>query len=523
MFPPVDGPLMKAQIEFPSGTPVEVTQAALSRMEEALPRVAAQFQTASGEPLIESVFSVAGSTVDPAPGQRVSVGSHIGALKVDMLKNPGRGIHSDRLITAWEKEVGHIPGLVSKQFSGDDSGPPGRPIEIWLQGESMDLLLAASEELIAELRTFDGVSQVESDFRPGKNEIRLDLKPSARALGLTVGDLARQVYAGFYGEEALRLQRGRDDIRVRVRYPREERSQLSELYNIRIRTPHGSEIPLRSVANLDYAPGYSNILRTNGIRRIAVSAQLDTTKTSSLDIVSHLNQGFFDKLKARHRGLSVAVQGEQKDTSESLGSLFVGYPLALLAIFFIIATTFRSYIQPLIILVTVPLGIIGAFLGHMIWGSPVTMFSIFGIVALAGVVVNDAIVLMECINSLVAQGLPFFEAIVQGGRRRFRAIFLTTISTCGGLAPMMLETERQTQFVIPMAISMTFGVAFATLLTLLLIPSLLAILNDIRCLLHWLRTQEWPVREKVEPASWRTIDPLELERIEEARAGDSAK
>ncbi len=262
------------------------------------------------------------------------------------------------------------------------------------------------------------------------------------------------------------------------------------------------------MADVSFSPGYSTITRTDGQRRVAVSASVDTAVANTAEIINFLQRGFFDELRRRYPDVRLSVQGEHMETQESLSALRIGYPIALIGIFFIVATVFRSYIQPLIIMITVPFGIIGAFAGHVVMGYPVTLFSIFGIVALSGVVVNDAIVLIECINNMIATGMPFREALIRGGQRRFRAIFLTTISTCGGLAPMVLETDFQTQFIIPMAVAMTFGVAFATLLTLLLIPSLLGILNDLRRGLARLRTGVWPTEEEVEPATARLEDPL---------------
>jgi len=349
---------------------------------------------------------------------------------------------------------------------------------------------------------------VRSDFIPGKNEMRLALKPEARAMGITVDDLARQVYAGYYGEEALRLQRGRDDIRVKVRYTEDERSRVSELERIRIRTSRGHEVPLLSVADVGFSPGYSTITRTNGLRRVKVSAEVDSHKANTTEVLDALSESFFNELEARYPGLIISVQGDKKRTRETFGSLFVGFPLALFGMFMIIATIFRSYAQPFLIMFTVPFGFIGATWGHLLLGYDLSMMSVFGMVALAGVVVNDAIVMIERINENLAEGMPFFQAIQQGGARRFRAVFLTTISTVGGLTPLIMEKDMQAQIVIPMAISLAAGVAFATTLTLVLVPSMLVILNDLRRLAHKMRHGAWPTREEVEPARGRKVDPL---------------
>ena len=499
VFSKMDGFIMTATAEFPSGTPPEVTRQAIQRIEAALLRLEKKNPTKSSAPLVKDRLALVGQTLSDIP----DIGPNYGSVQAILLDSEERGIHSEHLMVKWEKEIGSIPGIKSLTFSGMEAGPPGDPIEIWLQGHDMRTILAAADDLMDRLRQFDGVYQIRSEFSAGKNEMRLSLKPEARALGLTVEDLARQVYAGYYGEEALRLQRGRDDVRVKVRYTADERSRLSDLERVRIRTNSGVEVPLFSVADVGFAPGYSTITRTDGMRRVAVSAGVDTKRANANEIFAELSAHYFPDLKKRYPGLYVALQGEQKKMRESFGSLEIGFPLAILGIFIIIATMFRSYAQPFVILFTVPFGIIGAIMGHLLLGYDLSMMSLFGMVALTGVVVNDAIVLIERINENLAHGIPFFDAILQGGARRFRAIILTTVSTVGGLAPLILETDFQAKFLIPMALAIAAGVAFATVLTLVLIPSLLAILNDLRLAAYRLRHGVWPERLAVEPANAR--------------------
>jgi len=336
--------------------------------------------------------------------------------------------------------------------------------------------------------------------------VRIRLKPEARNLGLTVAHLAKQIHAGYFGEEAIRLQRGRDDLRVRVRYPQEKRKYLTDFKGIRIRTPYGFEVPLLSVADLEYGPGYAEIRRTDGLRRITLSAEVNSAKANATEIVTEVGATLFAEIRAAYPGVKLSLQGEQQNMRESLDSLFIGFPLALLGIFIIIATVFRSYIQPFVIIFTVPFGIIGAIFGHILMGFDISIMSLFGMTALAGIVVNDAIVLIECINNFIAQGEPFYEAVARGGARRFRAIFLTTISTVGGLTPLLMEKDFQAQILIPMGLSVAGGVAFATVLTLVLIPCLLCILNDLRRFAVFLVTGEIPSAESVEPARMRMVD-----------------
>ncbi len=496
VFPKVEGNRATAQVEFPNGTPLHVTKAAIEQIDAAIKRVDKRTPTLTGEPLVQHSFSLVGRKLGGG------LGSHLGSVRLELLDAEARGVFREDVLVDWEQEVGAIPGAVSLTFSGGRV-MGGAPIEVWLQGHQMDSILAAAEEVKAKLATYEGVYQIEHDFRPGKNELKLQLKPEARALGLTVADLARQVYAGYFGEQAIRIQRGRDDIRVRVRYPADERNKVAEFEKVRIRTPQGLEVPLLSVADIAYGPGYATINRTDGMRRVAVTAEIDEARANANEVVNDLNTGFFPSLATTYPEVSVALKGEKKDMAESFGSLFITYPIALLGIFIIVATVFRSYLQPLVIMVTVPFGIIGAIIGHVILGYDLSMMSFFGMVALSGVVVNDAIVLIECINTFIANGTPFAEAIAKGGARRFRAIFLTSVSTVGGLTPLLMEQDRQAQFLIPMAVSLAAGVAFATLLTLLLVPCLLIALNDLRRVAHWLAFREWPSPEEVEPASRR--------------------
>jgi multidrug efflux pump subunit AcrB len=502
VFPEVDGFVINANIEFPNGTPQEVTEKAVHQIDEALRRLAEKTPSLSGDPILESRLSFVGMTFGQIPER----GAHVGGVQAILLDSAKRGIHSKDLMVAWEKEIGPLPGVKSLTIEGMQQGPPGAPIEVWLQGNNMDSILAAADDLMEQLRRYDGVYQIRSDYDPGKNELRLSLKPEAKALGVSVEDLARQVYAGYFGEEAVRLQRGRDDIRVRVRYSADERQSLSDLDQVRIRTLQGHEVPLFSVADYYFAPGYSSIKRTDGMRRISVSANVDTNKANANEIFEDLNRDFFHQLERRYAGLHVSLQGEQKKMRESFDSLYVGFPLAILGIFVIIATIFRSYAQPFVIMFTIPFGVIGGIIGHLVLGYDLSIMSVFGFVALAGVVVNDAIVLIERINENLAEKMPFYEAVIQGGVRRFRAVVLTTLSTVGGLTPLIMETNFQARFLIPMALSLAGGVAFATVLTLVLIPSLLTILNDLRRVTVKIRTGQWAAREDVEPATRRYLD-----------------
>jgi multidrug efflux pump subunit AcrB len=496
VFPKLDGFVITSTVEFPEGTPPDVTTAALKQVEAAFDRLAEKTATISGEPLVRQRLVLVGQVLS---GDMGATGPHMGSIQIILLPSEKRGIHSNDLLIAWEKEVGGIPGVKSLSFEGMQAGPSGAEIEVWLQGRDMDDLLHAADDLQDALAEFQGVYQIRSDYAQGKNELQLSLKPEATTLGLSVQDLARQINAGFYGREAFRMQRGSDDIRVKVRYTALERSRISDFEKVHIRTADGREVPLLSVADISFTPGFSTISRTDGLRRIKVTAEVNNRQANSGEIFAELGKTTFRELNREYPDVHLAMQGSKKNTRESFASLKVGFPVAMVGIFVIVATVFRSYIQPFIILFTIPFGIIGAIIGHLLLGYNLSMMSIFGMVALSGVVINDAIVLIERVNENLTGGMKLFDAIIQGGARRFRAIFLTSISTVGGLAPLIMETDMQAKFLIPMALSVAGGVAFATVLTLVLIPSLLVIVNDLRRIIRKGVTGEWPTRESVEP------------------------
>ncbi len=501
MFPRFDSFLLTASVEFPDGTPLEVTDNALNQIEEATHRLNDRIETRSGQPAIRKIMRLAGQNL----GDQYATGGHnIGSVQILLVESDDRNLDSDAIRSIWESEIGRIPGADALNVAGIDAGPPGRPIDIRVRGTQLERMEAASRDLMRRLATYEGVTQIQTDYRPGRNEIRFRLRPEAEALGISVEDLGSQISTAYYGGEAMRIQRGRDDIRVMVRYPAVDRSRMSDLQQVRIRTPDGRELPLQAVADIETGAGYADITRVDGMRIISVSADVNTEIANAERINRRIEQELFPELHLDYPGVFFEFQGEKQDSAESIASLQIGFPLALVGIYVIIAAIFRSYIQPILIMLTVPFGVIGAVLGHLLRGVEVSLMSLFGIVALAGVVVNDAIVLIEAYNTNIAKGMGVREAIVEAGKRRFRAVFLTTLSTVGGLTPLILETDLQAQFLIPMALSIAAGVAFATLLTLLLIPNLLLVLNDARRFVHFLVKGRWPeTRASVEPARLR--------------------
>lgn len=508
LFPEFDQQDIIASVEFPRGTPAAVTRDAIRQTEEAFRRVAERLPRKDDISPVKNIQSVVGQDSGMA-GFDQSNGGHVGFVRVELVMAQDRDVSAQEILRLWEAETGPISGTLNQTFLTAEEGPPGPPIMITLKGQSMDTLLAVAEELKAKLKTYDGVYQVSDTFRPGKNELRLKLKPEARPLGIQLDDLARQVYAGYFGEEALRIQRGRNDIRVRVRYTRDQRSTMAELEKVRIRTAQGYEVPFFSVADVEFARGPANIVRIDGLRAVSVTAENDPQKANPDEILGDLAATELPRLEARYPGFMWEFDGPQKQSRDAFAGLMVSFPMAFAAMFIIVAAVFRSYVQPIIVMISVPFGVVGAVWGHYFMGIDLAMFSVFGMVALAGIVVNDAIVLIEAVNHHIAEGMSVFEAIARGGARRFRAIILTSVTTIGGLAPLILEKEAGAEVIIPMALSIASGVAFTTVLTLTLVPCLLGILNDFRCGLFLLLKGRVPTREEVEPARLRYIDPLE--------------
>ncbi|MCP4689543.1 MAG: efflux RND transporter permease subunit, partial [Desulfobacterales bacterium] len=503
VFPKKASTIVTASVAFPDGAPFTTTRQAVERLETTARQAAGTLETVSGEALIVNTLAAVGQEAGEKTGHVNTASPHVGGVRVTLIDPEKSGIHSDDFVTAWEKACGAIPGVQSLDFTASGGGPPGAPVEICLQGEDLDQISSAADRIMARLRTIDGVHQVYSDNTPGKNELKLTLKPEAEYLGVSLSDVAAQVRGAYYGAEAIKIQRGNDEVDVYVRLTEEARQTHASIDDFRVKTPDGAWAPLSAVAHAALEPGFSTITRQNGSRQIMVSAKVDTHKIVAGEVISALEKSIFKDLRAEHPSLKIILKGDAKRSSKSFGSLFLWAPISIMGMFVIIAAMFRSYIQPLLIMLIIPFGLVGAVWGHMVMGHMLSMLSVFGMAALTGVVVNDAIVLIERINMNLAQGVEFFEALYQGCVRRFRAVMLTSISTIGGLLPLILETSQHARQLIPMGISLAFGVAFATLLTLLLLPCFYAIVNDLRFNLAMLRGRGEIVRNRLEPAFQR--------------------
>ena len=388
-------------------------------------------------------------------------------------------IPTNTILSKWRSLIGEIPGVERLTFSTLEGSPAGNPIEIQLSGRDFDQLMQAAADLKTEIATFPGTFDISDNFKPGKLEQKIRIKEGSRSLGISMRDLARQVRQAFYGEEALRIQRGRDDVKVLVRYADRERRSLSGIEEMRIRTSDGQEIPIEEVANIIPGRAYSVINRVDRKRTITVISDIDETIANASVIVNDLKTNFLPGLTQRYPGLTYDFEGQEKRTRESLDSIKSGYLLAMMGIFLLLASQFRSYIQPVIIMMAIPFGLIGAIFGHLVLRMEFTIISLFGIVALSGIVVNDALILIDFINRAVRSGVDIETAVVESGKARFRPVLLTSITTIAGLLPILLERSFQAQFLIPMAVSISFGLLAATFLTLLYVPALYLIVRDI--------------------------------------------
>ena len=486
-FDPIEADNMIAMLEMPLGTPVEQTREVSKKIEQAAFEAINEFDVERGDKssLLKHVSTIIGSQPTLAQSGPVQVDlsaggqSHLAEVNVELLGAEDRDISSTAIKNRWRELVGEIAGISSLTFVSEWAST-GDPINVELSHRDFDTLLAVSSRLKDMLRNYTGVSDIADDFDPGKAELKLQLKETGRMLGLTLSDLARQVRQGFYGEEAQRIQRGRDDIRVMVRYPEDERRSLADVENMRIRLPDGTEIPFKTVAEVRYGRGYSTIKRIDRRRVVTVSADVDETLTNANDINKDLLASVLPNLAREFAGLQYRFGGEQREMNESLGSLKTNFVIAMLAVYALLAVQFRSYSQPAIIMSAIPFGIVGAIIGHLLMGYNLGIMSLFGIVALSGVVVNDSLIMIDLINRERKSDIELSQVLRNCVTRRFRPIMLTTLTTFFGLLPMITERSLQARFLIPMAISLAFGVMFATCITLVLVPSLYMILEDFK-------------------------------------------
>lgn len=473
MFITVESDRSQATIVLPYGVNVKRTQEITARLVNAAQSVVDE----SGHPeLCEGIFADVGNG-----------GSHRAVIRVYLADADVRDkiMSTSEFTQKWREKAGEVPGVRFIRYADDSGGPGSGPaLTIELRHENIDTLDEAARTLAVGLQQFPLVQDIDDGVLTGKQQFDFTMRPEASSLGLTAEEVGRQVRAAFEGTEVLRQQRGRNEVKVKVRYPEEERTRMYNLENFILKTPDGGEVLLGDVVDTEVGHSYTSISRHNGLRTQTVTADV-RPKSKAPEVMEQLDREVFPELMERFPGLAYSYEGMEAENRDSFASMMITLPLVLLMIYTLLAIPFRSYSQPLIVMISIPFGIIGAIIGHLIMGYSMTMIGVIGMLALSGVVVNDALVMISFANDRRKHHDNAHDAVVAAGIQRFRPIMLTTLTTFGGLAPMIFETSRQARFLIPMAISLGYGLLFATCITLLLVPSLYMIIEDIKGKVLW--------------------------------------
>ena len=482
-FPQVEADLVVARFELPRGVPFESSVEATRRLEAEAFALSEDpdMVTRNGEPIVRHMLASAGIQpfiTDFSPSGP-PIGTNIGEVTLELAPSAERDVSADEIVRRWRKRVQSIPSAVELTFVAQAAGG-GNAIDLLITGKDQSELRAAADFLRSRLESYAGVIDIADSDRPGKREIVIeDLTSEGRAGGLRLGDVAQQVRRAFYGDEVQRLQRGRDEVKVMVRYPEAERESIENFEQMRVRTSQGS-IPLMQVVNVRERRGPDTVRRSDRKRAIRITADVDRARGNSNDVTKRFKEEALPALGERFPGVTFKFEGEQADQAESVREIGIGFLWALVAMYVLMAIPLRSYLQPMIIMSVIPFGIVGAVMGHIVMRTELSIMSMCGIVALAGVVVNDSLVLVDYVNRHRRESGNVLESALRAGGVRFRAIILTSLTTFVGLMPMLLETDMQARFLVPMAISLGFGILFATTITLILVPSVYVVLEDVR-------------------------------------------
>jgi len=473
-FPKVESDFGFAYVQLPYGTPVEVTTKVAERLEKAANRV---IKNTNHPEVCEGIYTDIGSK-----------GSHTISMQVFLADAEIRDkiINTSEFVKQWRKEIGTIPGIDFMVLKSDSGGPGGKSgLSIQLQHRDLTVLEKATTLLKEKLEDYPIVKNINSGFQVGKSQIDFTMTSEGKSLGLTALDIARQVRSFYEGAEVLRQQRGRNELKIKVRLPLSERRSIQQLKDMIILAPNGTEVPLQEVVHWKFGKSYTVINHYNGERVITLTADI-TPQSRTGEIINAIDQQIMPELLQTFPRLQYSYQGSQAEDQDTAKMMKMGVIMVLLAIYGLLAIPFKSYTQPLIVMTSIPLGLVGAVIGHLIMGYNLSIIGSIGILALSGVVVNDALVLIDFANNHRKESGSAREAIISAGVQRFRPITLTTLTTFIGLMPMIFETSRQAKFLIPMAISLGFGILFATLITLILVPSLYIIVEDFHRFTAWL-------------------------------------
>jgi multidrug efflux pump subunit AcrB len=461
-FPRIPSETVRVNLTLPTGTPFEVTNKYVIDMSEKAQQLQDKYRDPdTGESVILNILATTGG--------RGGV-SNSGAVRFEITPAEKResDIGSRELASEWRDLIGIIPGAESLTFRAE-IGRSSDPIDVQLSGTSLTILQDVADNIKNRLATYPTVFDIADSMSDGKEELRIELTQQGLALGLNRVNVAGQVRNSFFGSQVQRIQRGRDDVRVMVRLPIDERRSIADLQNILINTPDGGSVPLSHVATLTAGQSPSTINRIDRYRTLNVTADIEKNNTNMTVLQADLAQ-YLDELMQQYPGVDYKLEGEAKEQRESFGSLAWALVFVFFIIYALLAIPFKSYMQPIIVMSVIPFGMIGAVVGHWIMGMDLTIMSLLGMLALIGVVVNDSLVLVDFINKKRSEGGDLIEAVKLAGASRFRPVMLTSLTTFIGLMPLLFEKATQAQFLIPMAVSLGFGIIFATFITLLLVP-----------------------------------------------------
>ena len=486
-FPPLEADLVNGTISYPDGSPIRMSMDGLGVIESSAQKLKKQIALEyPNEDIFVNILATAGdqpvknkSSQGPGGGGSEATGTHYAEYAIELSPGEGRSISATEIARRWRELTPTIIGAKEVVFTSELFSA-GDPINIQLVSQSILDLNAVSVLLQEKLATYPGVIDIKDSFSLGKEEIKLILKPKAKNYGITMVDVSNQVRQAFYGLEVQNFQRGRDEIKVFIRYPEQERKTIKNLESLQVRNSLGVEVPLRQVVDMEFIQGFSAISRVDRQRSVNITANVDISKVTANEVLSAITQVDLPLLLKNYPSVRFSLEGEQREQNDSLGSIFKNFIFAMIVIYTLLAIPFRSYSQPLVVMGAIPFGLTGAIIGHIIMGQNLTILSLIGIVALAGVVVNDSLVLVDFINRYRADGHAVYEAVLEAGPRRFRPILLTSLTTFFGLFPLLMEKSVQAQFLIPMAISLAYGVLFATVITLVIVPSAYLFIDNLK-------------------------------------------
>ena len=466
-FPTIPSDFVMASVELEPGSSLSQRDKAMDTLLDAMYRMDEQLTRETGSGVISHAVAF-------------DQGSLGGQVFAELSKGESREVTDNEIQRRWREFMPEIPGVKTLNFNAP--GGPGGGSDLSFEFSSSDItqLELISKDVKAALAEYNGVSDINDTFAGGADEIQLQLKPQAEALGITLQQLGQQVRYGFYGAEVQRVQRDDEEVKVMVRYPKEERNSIGHLETMRVRSPAGQDVPFEQVADIELGKGYDSIIRVDGQRSVTVSAAVDKDIAEPNEVTMEMITRVIPEIMKKYPRVEFKLQGNSREQMEAMTSLAQGLLFALFAIYALLAIPLRSYTQPLIIMSVIPFGIVGAILGHLMLGHAVSVLSICGIIALSGVVVNDSLIMVDFVNRARQEGHRLMDAAISAGTQRFRAIILTSLTTFMGLVPIMFERSLQAQVFIPMAISLAFGILFATVITLLLVPALYVILDDIK-------------------------------------------